>query len=1130
MEFKNNSIKEKLTTVEKELTDRLIGQDKFISDLCSFFYEKFKNNECGMLFLIGDEETGKKTSVRTIFESIDYSKPQNSNSSNNTKIVELDLSSYSFNFGYYAFLTDLYEALNSDTECILFKHADKADADTIRILSKIHPNSHIELDDEYVVKNKFMVKASDGDKNSIKSMDCKDKFLVFTANDLFFDLEKTMGSEFIKKVDALLYTKQLNKEEKSELLEREVINAIKTIESQFKVDIVAQRGDTDEYTKLYKFIQKNYRRDSNFGVSEYVSYIFTKPITNLMYRKSDEGIKTAAIYVENEDIFCKFHGESYNLRDYSTPTLEEAKYKLNSIIGIKDLKNFIDNIKTNYKVQKIRERLGLQTSNISLNMIFAGNAGTGKTNVARITFEYLNALGVLSKGVFKEVSKADFITENTADVAKRTNDIITSAIGGVLFVDEAYSLCESDEDKVGKEIVDALLKGIEDNRDDLVVILAGYEEDMEKFLSFNQGLKSRFPNWIHFEDYNPREMYEIAVNIADSKGYRIANDVKIGLIDLFERNQFAGKNDLGNARFVRNVVENAIMDASKKYLTNREKEIDLLEKDNFNFKVNTKFDLENKLKELIGLPQVKDLLRSQYKLIIAQEKRRAAGINTKVEQNLNMVFVGNSGTGKTSVARIVAEMLNSMGVLKLGQLIETNRSSFVAETLVDTPKKTEDKFKEAIGGILYIDEAYTLCSDHIGKLAFENLLNLINTYSDDVIVILSGHEDKMKEFFESNSGLQSKFPLWTVFEDYEPNELFDMATRLIESKGFRISNSGFKALKNSFIFVSDSIEEQSRNGRLVKNYVEDIIRNQSIRVAEKESNIYDMNLIISTDIDKSNIINTDSEFNLEDNLNRLTFNEDIKKFFREQYKFIKIQNKRKKYGLYRDSRNYQNMILVGEQGTGKKPAIKLISKMYYSLGFIDYKKPVILDSAEIISAYENKESVYDLLNKHLGKILIIDRVNKFFEDNRHKEILQYVYKFVEENSKKIIVAFIDESEKYDKNLTEYKSQNYIFPILLKFGNRGPHELYNLTHNLINESGLMLEKDIECFLEKTIEDLYFSDLIGLKNSRIAEAFVDVLIRVQSSRIFDNKIGFEGINLINKDDVVGSKERIIDQYKK
>ncbi len=143
---------------------------------------------------------------------------------------------------------------------------------------------------------------------------------------------------------------------------------------------------------------------------------------------------------------------------------------------------------------------------------------------------------------------------------------------------------------------------------------------MERFLSINQGLKSRFSNTIHFKDYNPVEMYEIAVNIAKSKGYRIAKNVKLGLIDLFTRNQITGKNDLGNARFVRNIVENAIIDASKKYLTNSDKEIDLLDRDNFNFKANAKFDLEEKLNEIIGLDDVKKLLRSQYKLIVAQEK------------------------------------------------------------------------------------------------------------------------------------------------------------------------------------------------------------------------------------------------------------------------------------------------------------------------------------------------------------------------------------------------------------------------------------------------------------------------------------------------------------------------------
>lgn len=172
----------------------------------------------------------------------------------------------------------------------------------------------------------------------------------------------------------------------------------------------------------------------------------------------------------------------------------------------------------------------------------------------------------------------------------------------------------------------------------------------------------------------------------------------------------------------------------------------MLERDNFNFKAKTKFDLEEKLSSIVGLTEVKNLLRSQYKLIVAQEKRKSAGVSTKIEQNLNMVFAGNPGTGKTSIARLVAEMLNSMGLLKVGQLVETDRSSFVSELPGQTSKKTEEKFKEAIGGVLFIDEAYTLANDSLGREAIETLLKLIEDYGKDVVVILAGYEEEMEDF------------------------------------------------------------------------------------------------------------------------------------------------------------------------------------------------------------------------------------------------------------------------------------------------------------------------------------------------------------------------------------------------
>jgi len=629
--MKDKSLSNGFLNIVKKMNNEIIGQGEFIHKLCNYFKEKFEEDKKGILLLAGKRGTFKKASVRLLFEKLNEE-----GITEDYHIDEIDLASYNFNLGYNAFLSDLYEKLNSSSQVIMFKNTEKASENILKVLSEIYPNTCLKLKDNYIMKNKFLIEAKSKDKDNIGEFICHNKFFIFIYN----SDDNVIEDGILDNREEVLYTESLTEEEQNKVIRREVLRSIDGIQKHMQGNIVLGIENKDEEEDNFgicSFLQENFIEDSNFGISEYISYKIYKPIMNLIQKEGLYSESQILIYVDKNEIYCKSDDEIYKLENYLVPTLEEVKYKLDSIIGIEELKNFIINVENNWKVQKIRKRLGLKTSKISMNMIFTGNAGTGKTNAARVTFEYLNALGILTKGVFVEVSKADFVTENINDTSKRTNDVINSALGGVLFIDEAYSLCESEEDKVGKEIVDALLKGIEDNRDNLIVILAGYEKDMERFLTINQGLKSRFSNTIHFKDYNPVEMYEIAVNIAKSKGYRIAKNVKAGLIDLFTRNQIIGKNDLGNARFVRNIVENAIIDASKKYLTNNDKEIDLLDRDNFNFRANAKFDLEEKLNEIIGLDDVKKLLRSQYKLIVAQEKRKSVGVNTKIEQNLNMV-------------------------------------------------------------------------------------------------------------------------------------------------------------------------------------------------------------------------------------------------------------------------------------------------------------------------------------------------------------------------------------------------------------------------------------------------------------------------------------------------------------
>lgn len=1132
-----NEIDVKFKNIEKLLKNELIGQDLYIKNLITYIKEKTVKNEKGVLILVGEKDTGKKTSIRILIEEMYKEKLIESDNIN-----EINLDTYNFKLGYNAFLSDLHDRLKSKSKCIMFKNIQNAMEDIVHVISDLCFNSCFNLNEDYIIKNDVFVKADEENKEEINDilnseeihkekinqLICNNKFVVFTCDYNDINLDKVFGSDLINKIDKVLYTKDLDKKERNIVVRRRVIETINHIKEELDLDIMIDLNKDDEnkeYFGICKYLQESYKKDSNFGISEYVKYKLNNPLRNLVIKEEIKSNSRLFIYVENDEIYCKANSKVYKLNEYTTPTLEEARYKLNSIIGIKELKEFIYNVQNNYKVQNIRERLGLTTSKISMNMIFAGNAGTGKTNAARTTFEYLNALGLLSRGVFKEVSKADFVSENVNETAKKTMEVVNSAIGGVLFIDEAYSLCESEEDKVGKEIVDALLKGIEDNRDDLIVILAGYENDIEKFLSINPGLKSRFPNIIHFEDYTPYEMYAIALNIAKSKGYKIADNVEDDLIDLFAKNQISGKNDLGNARFVRNIIENAIMDASRKYLQDKQKKIDLLEAHNFNFKVKAKFNLEERLNDIIGLEEVKNLLRSQYKLIVAQEKRKSVGVETKIEQNLNMVFAGNPGTGKTSIARLVAEMLNSMGLLKIGQLVETDRSNFVSEIPGQTSKKTEETFKEAIGGILFIDEAYTLAYDPLGREAIETLLKLIEDYSKDVIVILAGYEKEMEDFFDVNIGLRSRFPLWTNFEDYKPDELSEMAIKLLESKGFKLSKNGYTSLKKSFVDIYENADIQSGNGRLVRNYVENLIRSQSIRIAESDISVYEMNLITTKDIDNINEFTSANDFNLEEKLKKIAANERAKDFLRNQYKIIKTKEKREKLGIKSQLSKYSNMVFTGNSGTGKKTTLKILSSMYYNVGLIKSKNIVEMDEIEITSLLDGGVQIEDILKDYLGKMVLIDKAHLFIDKYNKNEMISSLIKFIDKNNNKIIIVLCGEKEGMRELVLSNPSLSCRFPIWLDFQDYNKDELFEIAINLINYRGYEINQDGEEELRKSIVDLSNISDLSVKNALMITKFLDKVVRIQSIRVYNDKIIGKNINLINEIDIRKSKEQFV-----
>ena len=244
--------------------------------------------------------------------------------------------------------------------------------------------------------------------------------------------------------------------------------------------------------------------------------------------------------------------------------IEEIRKEIDQIVGLTEVKEYVLGLEEYYKVMKRREEEGLKASEVNKHMIFTGSPGTGKTTIARIISKYLKAIGVLTGGQLVEVSRGDLVGRYVGHTAPLTNQVIKSAIGGVLFIDEAYSLYRGKDDSYGLEAIDTLVKGIEDNRDNLIVILAGYSKEMEEFLTSNSGLKSRFPNIINFPDYTGDELLKIAQSIAASKGYTIDEGAYDGLRLHFTMVQLTRAADAGNGRYARNLVEEAILNQSKR--------------------------------------------------------------------------------------------------------------------------------------------------------------------------------------------------------------------------------------------------------------------------------------------------------------------------------------------------------------------------------------------------------------------------------------------------------------------------------------------------------------------------------------------------------------------------------------
>jgi len=529
----------------------------------------------------------------------------------------------------------------------------------------------------------------------------------------------------------------------------------------------------------------------------------------------------------------------------ASPT-EVALAKLDAMVGLAPVKQEVKGLIARMQVEQKRRDQGLDVSALSQHMVFTGPPGVGKTEIARLVGEIYRGLKVLRKGHVVETDRASLVAGYIGQTATKTLDKCREALDGILFIDEAYSLAASagsGNADFGKEAIDTLLKFMEDNRDRIVVIVAGYPNEMRRFIDSNPGLASRFSKTVDFPSYNTDELWEIFKRMAAKQQFDLPEGFEAKLKPWIESRSKA--EDWANAREMRTLLEKSREAQALRVASDPSADIARVTIEDIVQATGQKADDNEvsvasalaRLDAMVGLAPVKHEINRLTARLDVEQKRREQGLPIAAVSQ-HMVFTGPPGVGKTEVARVLGDVFRALKVLRKGHLVETDRAGLVAGYVGQTAIKTLDKCREALDGILFIDEAYTLASGagtghDFGKEAIDTLLKFMEDNRDRIVVIVAGYPNEMRRFIESNPGLSSRFTKTINFPPYGITDLCEILKRMAARQQFSLSDD-FAAALAPWIEQRATMPDWG-NARSMRTLLEKARESQAIRISTDAS-------------------------------------------------------------------------------------------------------------------------------------------------------------------------------------------------------------------------------------------------------------------------------------------------------
>ena len=492
------------------------------------------------------------------------------------QIASLDLALYPNSGAEKLFLQDLYAALYAPGEIVVFEHYESCYPGFLKTISDLAVKGSAPLSSRYLVnKEGILVDAGTAlAPGAVSRIDPRGKYLIFFSDKGREAMADHFGAAFVSALGDVCTTTPFAREDLAALAAQQLNALARKVQTRLGLTLSAGADVRDHVAARCTPEQ------GAAGLAACCDKIF-RALSEYCLQTDKKLTGTVTLIARPDGIDFQL-GNAAPARLFDllpaayTGAVDEIKRELDELVGLAPVKEYVFGLADNIQVQQRRAAAGFKTASLSMHMIFTGNPGTGKTTIARLVARYLKAIGALKGGQLIEVGRGDLVGRYTGHTAPLTNSVIESALGGVLFIDEAYSLYRGEQDSFGLEAIDTLVKGMEDHRDELVVILAGYTKEMETFLTANSGLASRFPNKIEFPDYTADELLDITTVLAKGKGYRLAESCTFPLLGYYKRRQALDSRTAGNGRLARNTLEKAIFNQSRRLVAEPAAELDLI--------------------------------------------------------------------------------------------------------------------------------------------------------------------------------------------------------------------------------------------------------------------------------------------------------------------------------------------------------------------------------------------------------------------------------------------------------------------------------------------------------------------------------------------------------------------------